>query len=183
VARDLFGQRGYAAVSIGDIAAEVGVTKAALYHHFPSKDALYAVVMCEALELIGTAIRHTAREPGPVRDKIHRLIETAILRVPLDADMDSMLRDADEHLPPALRQEIAEAERAMRGAIEDLMREGVQTGELKRHDPRLLAHAFWQLLSGFLGQRVVAAGFENRPALAAAVVDLFLHGVLQPGSI
>ena len=40
VAGRLFQQRGYAAVSLRDIAAGVGVTKATVLHHFGSKAGL-----------------------------------------------------------------------------------------------------------------------------------------------
>jgi AcrR family transcriptional regulator len=40
VALDLFSERGYEATSLREIAESVGVTKAALYYYFPSKEAL-----------------------------------------------------------------------------------------------------------------------------------------------
>lgn len=43
-ARALFGERGYAATSIDEIAARVGVTIGALYHHFPDKRSLFRAV-------------------------------------------------------------------------------------------------------------------------------------------
>jgi AcrR family transcriptional regulator len=44
VARQLFTERGYAGTSIEDIVERAGVARGALYHHFPGKDALFAVV-------------------------------------------------------------------------------------------------------------------------------------------
>ena len=175
-ADDLFWRRGYAAVSLGEIAAEVGVSKAALYHHFSSKDALFAAVMRETLLAIGGAIRRTADAPGEVAEKLRLLIEIALLRVPMEADMGSMMRDAEEHLPAELRREIAEAEGALWDAMEGLMRQGVERGELKGHEPRILAHAFWELLGGFVGRRAREAGLAGRPDVADAVADIFLTG-------
>ena len=172
----LFWRRGYAAVSIGDIAAEVGVSKAAIYHHFPSKDALFAAVMCETLGGIAGAIRRTAEAPGPVSAKLTVLIETALLRVPLEADMGAMMRDAEEHLPRTLRREIARAEGGIWEALEGLMREGIERGELKPHEPRVLAHAFWHLLGGFVGRRALEAGLGGRPEVARSVAEIFLSG-------
>jgi TetR/AcrR family transcriptional regulator len=180
VAGHLFHRRGYAAVSIGDIAGEIGVTKAALYHHFPGKEALYTAVLRTVLEAIGEATRRIAEGPGSFAEKVGRLAEVAIVHVARDADMDSMLRDADEHLSPAQRHEIAEARRTMERAFEDLMREGIRQGELRPQDPHLLAHAFWQLLAGFGGRRGADAGFQGRPEVAAAVTDLFLRGAQRP---
>src|SRR3712207_8422209 len=80
-ADDLFGRRGYAAVSVGDVAAAVGVTKAAIYHHFPSKADLYAAVLCRVLGMIAAAIRQPAGARVPTADKIAAMAEIAIVRL------------------------------------------------------------------------------------------------------
>ena len=41
VALELFAQKGYEAVSVGDIAGALGLTKGALYRHFDSKQAIF----------------------------------------------------------------------------------------------------------------------------------------------
>ncbi|OLR95018.1 TetR/AcrR family transcriptional regulator [Actinokineospora bangkokensis] len=53
-AADLFAQRGYHAVAVGDIAAAAGITAPALYRHFPSKqDLLGHVLLTGVDELAG----------------------------------------------------------------------------------------------------------------------------------
>ena len=57
VALDLFIERGYDAVSLREIAEQVGVTKAALYYHFSSKDEIFralAAPMQEITDLLVT---------------------------------------------------------------------------------------------------------------------------------
>ena len=49
-ARKLAADRGFAAVSLDDIAREVGVTPAALYRHFPGKEALAEAVLIEVID-------------------------------------------------------------------------------------------------------------------------------------
>ena len=44
VARELFAQQGYAATSVEEIVRRAGVARGALYHHFPSKEALFRAV-------------------------------------------------------------------------------------------------------------------------------------------
>jgi AcrR family transcriptional regulator len=44
VAGELFGERGYEDTPIEDVLERTGVSKGALYHHFPSKEALFEEV-------------------------------------------------------------------------------------------------------------------------------------------
>ena len=46
---DLFIEQGYDATSISDLAGSLGVTKSAVYHHFPSKESLLGAALDEAL--------------------------------------------------------------------------------------------------------------------------------------
>jgi AcrR family transcriptional regulator len=47
IAGKLFGTRGYEATSIEDVLERAEVSKGALYHHFPSKEALFEAVFIE----------------------------------------------------------------------------------------------------------------------------------------
>ncbi|MEV7807593.1 TetR family transcriptional regulator [Microbispora sp. NPDC088329] len=49
-ARDLFAERGYAAVSLADIAAAIGLTKTAVAYHFHPKDRLAAELVAPAAD-------------------------------------------------------------------------------------------------------------------------------------
>ena len=60
-AKDLFGREGFAGTSVDDIAAAAGVAKGAVYHHFPTKEAVFEAVFdaaCgELLREVGAAAR------------------------------------------------------------------------------------------------------------------------------
>src|SRR5208337_4670545 len=48
-AMDCFAARGFRGTTTRDIAARVGITEAALYRHFPSKEALYTAIVDEKM--------------------------------------------------------------------------------------------------------------------------------------
>lgn len=52
----LLGDKGYEAMSMDDIAAEVGIAKGSLYKHFESKEALAGAVMIRLLARTGAAL-------------------------------------------------------------------------------------------------------------------------------
>ena len=49
----LFAQRGYAAVSVSDIAGALGITKGALYRHFESKQAIFDAILARMAQRDG----------------------------------------------------------------------------------------------------------------------------------
>jgi len=70
VARQLFTERGYAATSTTEIADRAGVTRGALYHHFPAKDDLFRAVF---EELEAEVANHVAREALAGADPLEQL--------------------------------------------------------------------------------------------------------------
>jgi AcrR family transcriptional regulator len=65
-ARKAFAERGYAATSLEGLAKSLGLTKAAVYHHFPSKRALLEALLEEAAQ---ETERLLAQE-GPLYDQL-----------------------------------------------------------------------------------------------------------------
>ncbi len=55
--RSLFGEKGFRGTSVEDLAREARLTTGALYHHFPTKTALFEAVFVEAhMELMAAAL-------------------------------------------------------------------------------------------------------------------------------
>ncbi|OUC80845.1 TetR/AcrR family transcriptional regulator [Gordonia lacunae] len=60
-----FAERGFAAVSLDDVAEAAGVTRGAVYHHFRSKAALFAAVAAACHEEVANAVVAAAEAAGP----------------------------------------------------------------------------------------------------------------------
>jgi TetR/AcrR family transcriptional regulator len=74
----LFGDQGFDAVSVASIAEKVGVCKANVFHHFPSKEDLYVAVMREASAAHADYAEELYRTPGSSADKVKMLVEFEI---------------------------------------------------------------------------------------------------------
>jgi AcrR family transcriptional regulator len=61
-ARWLFEERGYAETSIDDLAAAAEVSKGALYHHFPTKAALFEAVIVDIQDELAAHVDRSARK-------------------------------------------------------------------------------------------------------------------------
>lgn len=69
----LFAERGYEGASMGDLAERVGLRKASLFHHFPSKDALYAAVVGQLIERIAAEIGGALSREQPFLERMDDL--------------------------------------------------------------------------------------------------------------
>jgi AcrR family transcriptional regulator len=66
-ARRMFGEHGFAATTMDDIAAGAGVAKGSLYHHFPAKEAVFeAVFERVSSELVSELDRMARTENDPL---------------------------------------------------------------------------------------------------------------------
>ena len=77
----LFARQGFAKTSLQDVADAVGLSKAGLLHHFPSKDALRQAVLTHAQELGEQATAPVRDLPlGPDRDRraVEVLVDVAL---------------------------------------------------------------------------------------------------------
>ena len=80
--RELFGRQGFAATSVEDLAREARVTTGALYHHFPTKTALFETVFEQVhMELLARSADAAAQAPD----------EIAALGIGFEAFLDGML--------------------------------------------------------------------------------------------
>lgn len=78
VARDLIQTRSYLGFSFQDIADRVGIRKASLYHHFPSKEALGIEVLHETTQRFLDWTRSKVRSPSESVDAYCRMLRDSL---------------------------------------------------------------------------------------------------------
>ena len=67
-ARTLFGEQGYAATSLDEVAHTAKVTKGALYHHYSGKQELFAAVYEQVKREVSERVATAFLEPDPWED-------------------------------------------------------------------------------------------------------------------
>ena len=84
-AMQCFASAGFRGATTREIASRVGITEAALYRHFPSKEALYAAIIARKIEAPDlTAHLEAAARAGDDRAVLGGLARTLIERVEAD---------------------------------------------------------------------------------------------------
>jgi AcrR family transcriptional regulator len=74
VAFRVFAERGYDATSMDDVARAAGITKASIYHHVPSKEALLARGLDRALVALFAVLDEPAACEGSAGDRVAAIV-------------------------------------------------------------------------------------------------------------
>jgi TetR/AcrR family transcriptional regulator len=148
VAGNLFGHRGFDAVSLDQIAAEVGVAKQTLLYWFASKDELIQEVLSEtAIELtlvVEAAIRSAPDDPLDRMEAVVKAVFRPAVRRPsllgLVREISRLPSESSERLTDSLRPLV---ERAV-----SWMRAEMDAGRLRRADPALIVALAYATVTG-----------------------------------
>ena len=177
VAHRLFAGRGFAAVTMDDIAAEVGVTKPLLYNYFGNKERLYIACMERSgdalFATIGQAVTGTA-SPGDALNAGLRAFFAF-----LDADRAAWAVLFDETLPQS--GEVAERVAVYRGRILEQVAASLlaQMPPKKRSAARVEVEALSTALLG--SAEALARWWLRTEAFSAQEAAELLISTIEPG--
>ena len=164
-----------------DIAAEVGLSKPALYLYFANKDAIVAALMRRLFDLELADLRALERAAGTVQDRLlafHQIVlrqyESMAAHTPLMWEFYALaMRDN------GVRRAVRDYLRAIRERLEALIQQGVDRRELRPVDPRAPAIT---ILAVYEGLAVLCAtdprGIQWKEQ-ADSAVRLLLAGVMR----
>ncbi len=146
----LIARKGFAAVSMRELAAEVGVQAAALYRYFPTKEDMLFALMREHMEALADAWEAARPAEAGARQRLSAFIVNHIgfhvARRHATHVSNMELRSlSHDHLTRVLK---------LRGAYEKelraILRDGAERGDFAVDDIGLTAMAIIQLLTGVI---------------------------------
>jgi AcrR family transcriptional regulator len=170
--RELFGERGYTATSIDDVAARAGVTKGALYHHFGGKASLFQEVYEQVMHEVSDRVVSVFNEPD------HWLAVTEGCQLMIDAQLDPAVRRIALHdARSVLSWDVVHLIESRYGAvgIRGALRKAMHGGVIELQPLRPLA----LLLSGAISEACFYVADAENPILAREEVGRLIVRILE----
>ncbi|WP_420451251.1 TetR/AcrR family transcriptional regulator [Ilumatobacter sp.] len=149
-ARQLFGERGYAAVTNKDLAAAAGITTGALYHYVESKLDLYLLVHSDMQQRIYRRFQVAEASQSTFLAKLQAVLDATHEmneRDPSLARFVGVVR-SDLRRHPEVRERLERADAAREQFFVDIVECGVATGEVDPDDVGLLEEFIRLVLVG-----------------------------------
>jgi len=132
----LFAEKGYDGLTMGELATRVGLRKASLFHHFPTKDALYERVLGVLVDAVHDVILQALASQGSMLERLDTLSDALTAALADHAHAARLLVGEAVHGGPLMRSILGSRIDAALVAGRDFVRAGQRDGTFDRElDP------------------------------------------------
>ncbi len=145
----LFAEKGYDATSIEEITATVGVAKGTLYYHFSSKEEIFNFLIEEGMKLLQNSIDIKTSKLNNYIDKIKAIVLIQIKIVAKYENLISILLSqlwGKDEKNQKCKQHVFEYIET----IENIVKKGIEVGEIKEGNPKVIASEIYGLIASTL---------------------------------
>jgi AcrR family transcriptional regulator len=173
---DVFNRQGYEATSMGDLARELGLTKSAIYHHVPSKEALLAAALDEALDRLTAAIDGAASAGGTsayerLRTAVRRSVEILADNLPAVTLLLRVRGNSEVELAALERRRVIDDKLA--GLVQAAVDEGALRPDIP---PELISRLLFGMVNSLV-EWYRPHGPDVVQDLSRSIVDLAFDGL------
>ncbi|MBA4181983.1 MAG: hypothetical protein C0506_15435 [Anaerolinea sp.] len=151
----LFRRRGYDGTSVDEILAQARISKGSLYHHFPSKESIFAAIVAERGERCSEGMARAADPRATLHENVHSIVRASWDAMRADDDWPrlqmefSLLASREAWAREAQAASYEQCRKLIAGFIEA----GQRAGAVRRGiDPAAAAQLFMALSDGLLVQ-------------------------------
>ena len=178
-AAQLFRDRGYDATSVSDVARALGMTKAGLYHHFDSKEALLFEIVMYGLERVRDEVIVPVRAEKDPAERLRQLIVRHARIATRGQGAITHLNEEIRALPPAGRRQIETKMRVYVDLIRDTLNELKAAGRLRDVDTTVATFSLLGMIL-WLPRWFRQGGRLDQETVANEIASFALGGLLAP---
>ncbi|MFW6388329.1 MAG: TetR/AcrR family transcriptional regulator [Desulfohalobiaceae bacterium] len=182
-AHELFYEKGYERASMREIAERVGISKAAMYHHFANKEEILYKICLQAGEMINEnmnrAISRNRRTEMPLKEQLTNILFKYTFSYIKNKNFNKILLYDIESLPFDKKRRILDMEKANVHQLKTYLQEQMDAGRLKPCNLTVLTFCL------FGAVHWLYFWYKDDKALTLRdvvhqIVDIHLQGVLAP---
>jgi TetR/AcrR family transcriptional regulator, cholesterol catabolism regulator len=175
----LFHERGFSAVTMQDIGRAVGLSKAGLYHHCPSKDRLLGEIVRLAGELLLRQLETAKSSAESSGQRVRMFVITRMEIIARYQDFFAVIWQERPFINRADFADIVRMAQVYRGGVRRLIENGIKDGEIRSEvDPHLLMLA----MDGMTGWAYLwyrTKGSESPSEIGEAFWTYLAQGILN----
>jgi TetR/AcrR family fatty acid metabolism transcriptional regulator len=165
---EVFGERGYQAASMDEIARRAGSSKGGVYFHFPNKQAIFEALISDLVMMLESDVRSAINQAHGALARVDAALTVAIRTFAANRGLTRLLLVEANGLGHPFDQEIRAARTVFLGVIESYLANAVDEGTIAPLDTGVAA-CVWL---GAINEVVVQWLYAESPSSSALEATL-----------
>jgi len=178
VAAAVFSEKGYRASTIQDIGRELGITSAALYYYFTSKQEILSELIVRPVKQLEAMSAEVAASDLSNRDKLCEIVHRHIDMMLTQRDLFTIFLRERVELEPGPAKKLASLEEEYYRKIRHIVEAAERAGELRPVNPQLVALGIIGMTNWVL-RWYKPSGSLSRDQIATGLMDIVLGGIFK----
>ncbi len=179
-----FGSRGYDATSLDSLAGDLGVRKQTILYYCPSKEALLDAAIDRAAAELSAVLEDALDGAGDGWSRVEAVVRSVFRLAARRPELLGLLREVSRLGPPAATR-LTSALEPLIGRAALFLEAEMDTGAVRRHDPKLLLLAAYSAVIGVATEVEVLRALGYEPTARSLVrrrreLLSFLRSALVP---
>ena len=177
-AQRLFAAHGYHGASIRDIVQSCGVSNAALYYHFGSKQNLYAEVLRAYITAVVVRLQKSDAEKGTCRSRLSQ-VALAYATIILESEnlLQTLLRDAAQFNPEDIVRLLPELSSQIPAVIAKILEDGITAREIRAVPNHRTGILLMGMVNAMTVRRLYSEVNTTLEEDADLVIDILFEGI------
>jgi AcrR family transcriptional regulator len=172
----LFGERGFRAITINDIAASLGYTKSVVYYYFTNKNEILWQIFLRMCDRYITTVNEVLQQQDLLpQEKLKQILYRHCLNVMTQKDWTAIFFREESELLPEQYDHMRKHKREYDSLIEGVFEDGVKAGVFKSIPSHIA-------VGGFLGMcNWLHTWYSDKGPLTAEEIAIYYSDMLADG--
>ncbi len=184
-AKEIMAEKGFRGITMDQVAARAGISKATIYLYFENKDALLTRTLEDLLDGFTSTLKEKLKEESPPLKKIELVVSSGLDFFESELDFFKIYMAEKGGLMIATRDahkaRLREKYLHYVALVEDAIGCGMDQGLLRRADTRRAAFCLIEMMNAVILSWLAQDSKGGLRDEASFVLDLFLNGLQSEG--
>lgn len=145
----VFARYGYQKTTMDDIAGQLGIKKNSLYYYFKNKESIFDEIVNDEVKILVEDLNRIGSSNLTVRKKVMSCIHKLIYFGQERSSVYSLSAETLLEIGTLINESFSEIKNTIYELVSEILKSGVESGELKKHNSKQLAEHIVETLRAY----------------------------------